>query len=122
MLDLSNRVALILGTIIILIAALSFVFARPISLLWDRCLKRFSWLPNSAEGQALNLDCQGRSNGADGGFDQRVTDPAASAVEDFTPEGDEPERVHEGNEDRGYDPDPNRVGGLVALQQRIWAS
>lgn len=63
------------------IVFLGLLFNRPITVLWDRYLKRRGLLPADAESQTPTaLNCQDRSSGAEGGSNQGLVDPPVSRV------------------------------------------
>ena len=103
------------------IAFLGLLFNRPITVFWDRYLKRRGWLPADVESQAPTaLNCQDRSSGAEGGSNQGLVDPPVSAGGEVSPASGEPIRTEESMESRMCSESEARLLALVASERRGW--
>ena len=122
MLDRAVLVTLIIGVTTVSIATLTLLLNRPIALWWERCWKRHGWLPEDVESQTPSTpNCQGRSNGAEGGSNQGVTDPQASAAGELTPVNGETLGYLGSAECRIYDALAGNLEELVSSERRVWA-
>ncbi len=103
-------------------AFLGLLFNRPITVFWDRYLKRRGLLPADVEGQAPTaLNCQDSSSGAEGGSNQGLVDPPVSVGGEVSPASGEPICTEESVESRVYCDSEAQLLALVASERRGWA-
>ena len=101
--------------------AFSGLFNRPITVFWDRYLKRRGWLPPDVGSQTPTaLNCQDRSSGAVGGSNQGMVDPLVSVGGEASPASGELIRTEESMECQVYYDAEAQLLALVASEQRGW--
>ena len=84
-------------------------------------MKRRGWLPADVECQTPTaLNCQDRSNGAEGGSNQGLVDPPASAGGEASPASGEPIRTEESLESRMHCDHEALLLDLVAREREGW--
>lgn len=104
------------------IAFLSLLFSRPITVFWNRYLKRRGLLPADVESQTPTaLNCQDRSSGAEGESNQGLVDPPVSTGGEVSPASGEPVRTEVSMESRMYLDSEARLLALVVSERRGWS-